>query len=147
MRLRLPIGNGTYPDPKAWLRETQKASAEAEARVMQMKAACGTAEQAGLSSQRAAALSRLDHEGGRYLIALGAHAGSLREYLAQQVKRPDTAGGRRLHEVITKRPGYPVFAGHLDWELSDYSTTLSSNDRRGRVAGSEVDAALDDPRL
>lgn len=139
--------DGTYPDPK--LRRTAEEAAR-EAAEMRVRAAIALAEQretAGQFLQSAAARERLLRELGKYLVSLGQGTGDLNQLLFQQLKRQDIASRQRL-ELVRQRlgSGYPEWPAHLLEELSAYDQTVTPNERRGRLIGKELDAALADPR-
>lgn len=139
--------NGTYPDPKCRRAAEEEARKIAEARV---HAAVELADQrgaAGQALQADAARERLLRELGKYLVSLGQGTDDLNQLLFQQLKRQDIASRQRLELVVQKLGGgYPDWPAHLVDELTAYDHTVSPNERRGRLIGKELDAALADPR-
>jgi hypothetical protein len=81
------------------------------------------------------------------LVSLGQGIGDPNQLLFQQLKRQDIASRQRL-ELVRQRlgSGYPEWPAHLLEELSAYDQTVTPNERRGRLIGKELDAALADPR-
>ena len=104
-------------------------------------------EAAGISLQIAAARERLLRELGKYLVSLGQGTGDLNQLLFQQLQRQEIASRQRL-ELVRQRlgSGYPEWPAHLLEELSAYDQAVTLNERRGRLIGKELDAALADPR-
>jgi len=138
--------DGTYPDPAGWVEATSKARSAAKRLVKKMQRQAATREREGLAAQLDAVHRRLRRELGRYLICLGSHTTELNEFLHQQLSRPELSGIRRLREALEKLGGFPEWPEDLVRELSEFADNLTENRRRARVAGSELDAALQDPR-
>lgn len=53
---------------------------------------------------------------------------------------------QRLRRVYERLGGYPEWSPELCKELEEFASTLTENVRSARVMGSEIDAALQDPR-
>jgi len=58
----------------------------------------------------------------------------------------DIAGAKRLQQCYHLLEGYPDWPDQMKEELDLYCAGLSNNQRLGRLMGSELDAALQDPR-
>ena len=112
----------------------------------QLHAQAEERERRGLQRQIEAASIRLKRELGRYLICLGGGARNLNDFMYQQLSRAELAGRRRLQQCQERLGGYPLWSDWLVRELDEFARTLSAGERRARVAGSELDAALQDPR-
>jgi hypothetical protein len=137
--------DGTYPDPKRWLEAEQAGKAEAQRQVALMQARALAREREGLERQVSAAKLRLQSELGRYLASLEAGTSDLNGLLYQQISR-DIASAGRLRQCLERLGGYPDWPLSLVGELQEFSKGLTDNQRRARLFGKELDAALDDPR-
>lgn len=143
---RVKNWTGDYPDPQRWVEAEQAAQAEAARQVREMEAQATAREAAALERQVAAARLRLLRELGRYLVCLGAGTADLNAVLYQQLTR-DIATAQRLQRCLDKLGGqYPEWPDDLCHELDAFYTGLTENQRRARLLGKELDAALDDPR-
>jgi hypothetical protein len=136
---------GDYPDPERWLRTEQAAQAEAEQHVRLLQDRAAQREREGLERQMSAVRLRLQRELGRYLASLGVGTADLNELLHQQMTR-DIAGAQRLKQAFTKLGGYPDWSPDLLHDLEFFASQLTENQRRARLLGKELDAALEDPR-
>ncbi len=92
-----------------------------------------------------AARLRLIRELGRYIGCYDRDAADLNGSLYQQISR-DLAGAQRLRQVLDKLGGYPEWDEGLVQEVDCYVRLLSEGQRRARLLGKELDAALEDPR-
>lgn len=137
--------NGEYPDPEAWLRAERAARTEAEKRVRNMENKAAQREREGLERQIAAARLRLQRELGRYLACLGSGTADLNGLLHKQMSR-DISSAQRLKKCLEKLGGYPEWTPDLCLELQTFADQLSDNQRRARLLGTVLDAALEDPR-
>jgi len=137
--------NGRYPDTEKWQRTVNSASQDAKKRVKLMHEEASIQEKNALASQLNAASLRLIRELGKYLVCLGASTDELNERLFKQMSR-DIASSRRLQKCIDKLSGYPKWHFELRRELERFAKALTEGQRQARLLGSELDAALDDPR-
>ncbi len=71
--------------------------------------------------------------------------GNLTELLRQAVQREGTKNGR-YHQAVRLLGDYPEWPADETRDIDLYVASLSAASLRARVAGSEVDAALADPR-
>jgi len=96
-----------------------------------------------IDSQLEAARARLRRELGRTLRCIG--NGDLSLLLAQQAARENRADGRyrRAQRLLGTQPAW---SDDEKTEIEEYVGNLTENERKARVAGSEIDAALNDPR-
>jgi len=137
--------DGEYPDPEEWLRAERQAHAVAENQVKLLEQCATQREREGLEQQLAAARLRLLRELGRYLACLDAGTADLNGLLYQQMSR-DIASAQRLKKCLEKLGGYPNWLPDLCQELDEFARQLTENQRRARLLGKELDAALEDPR-
>ena len=138
--------DGLYPDPAEWLRMERLATDEARRQVAGMERVSQEREQAGLERQLDAARLRLKRELGRYIKCLNPDSADLNGTLYQQMTR-DIAGAERLRQALEKLGGvYPDWDSSLLRELDSFVQSLSEGQRRARLLGKELDAALEDPR-
>lgn len=134
--------DGRAPAPAAILKAQDEARLAARLRVEAMKSKADAEEEANLCRQSDAARFRLRRELARTLRCLG--SGDLNALLDGQMHgRPD---GRYAQ-------AYRLLGGYPDWTFADitdaeaFNEMLSAKDQQSRLSlGSEVDAALNDPR-
>ena len=134
-------GSPVPPDLK--LQAHDEARARARQRVEAMQQAAHTEEEASLRRQLDAAHRRLLRELGRTLRAFG--RGDLNDLLRQQVQRESRSDGR-YHRALRLLGGYPVWRAEDIADADRYARHAKPSDLRARWAGSEVDAAINDPR-
>ncbi len=111
----------------------------------QLARRASTRQRDGLLRQVEAAKLRLQRELGRYLVCLDSDTADLKDRLYQQMSR-DTAGAQRLKQCFEKLGDYPEWSGDLVRELQLFAREVTANRRKARLLGSELDAALQDPR-
>jgi hypothetical protein len=58
----------------------------------------------------------------------------------------DIASAQRLRKCLERLEGYPEWPSSLCNELQSFADKLSDAQRRARLMGKEIDAALEDPR-
>ena len=137
--------NGEYPSPEDWQKSVKKAGRAAKKRVSEMSRRASEREERALSRQAETARLRLTLELGRYLVCLGVAPDVLSDRMYQEMQR-GTATAERLKRCFDRLGGYPEWSPALQRELTEFARSLSPNRVTARRAGSEVDAALDDPR-
>ncbi|MFH0872556.1 MAG: hypothetical protein V1878_08750 [bacterium] len=93
----------------------------------------------------AAARLRLQSELGRYLVCLGEGTEDMNGLLHRQMTR-DIASAHRLRQALDKLGGYPEWSSGLVQDLENFFSHLTENQRKARLLGKELDAALADPR-
>jgi hypothetical protein len=142
---RVETWTGTYPDPAEWLRAHDLAQQEAKAQVEALESRAAQREREGLWRQREAASVRLQRELGRYLVCLTGSAVDLNGLLYHHMSR-DIASSRRLMQCLEKLGGYLDWDSELCRDLESFAQALSENQRKARLLGKELDAALEDPR-
>jgi helicase-like protein len=146
LRRRVESWDGRYPDASQWLAAQRRASREAEQRARAMAARAEQLEAENLTGQIDAARLRLLRELGRYLACLGAGRADLNDALYQQMAR-DIATAQRLKLALDRLGGtYPDWPEEILDELEAFRRDLSENQRRARLLGKEIDAAVNDPR-
>jgi superfamily II DNA or RNA helicase len=128
-----------------WLQTSELAKREAEAAVAQMQARAVEKEQRGLARQVEAAKIRLTNELGRYLVCFGEGTGALDDLFYRQMKS-DMQGASRLLECYGRLGGYPKWDGDTLRDLATFDDDLPEEKRQIRKAGSQLQAALEDPR-
>jgi len=138
--------DGVYPPPDKWMRAKTKAQRSARRLVRESRGEAEERERQGLQWQIEAASIRLKRELGRYLICLGSGARNLNDFMYQQLSRAEFVGRRRLQQCQEILGGYPDWAEWLVEELDEFARKVNAGERRARIAGSELDAALQDPR-
>jgi len=100
---------------------------------------------AGLERQLEAARLRLIRELRRYAKCLDPDTDDLNDTLYRQIGC-DITGAPRLRKALERLGGYPEWDAEMIPELADYVRSLSEGQRRARLLGKELDAALEDPR-
>jgi superfamily II DNA or RNA helicase len=143
---RVDAWDGTCPDPVEWLSAQNIAQREAEAQVELMEHRAMQCERDGLQRQRDSARLRLQYELGRYLACLGGDTADLNGWLYHQMSRRDIASAQRLKRCLEKLGGYPDWNQGLCDDIATFVESLTENQRKARLLGKELDAALDDPR-
>ena len=113
--------------------------------VEQMANRASERERLALKRQLEAARLRLKRELGRYLACLGLGTEDLNAILYQQMTR-DIAAAGRLRNSLEKLGGYPEWEPELIREFDHFAQALMEGQRRARLLGKEIDAALEDPR-
>ena len=120
---------------------TNKAQAEVRKRINFAR----EREKKNIALQLDACRKRLVKELGRYLVCLDGSAADLNGIFHRQLSR-DIAGAHRLQKCRDRLDGYPEWSPDLCRELEIFYGELTKGQRNARLLGSELDAALDDPR-
>jgi DNA repair ATPase RecN len=136
---------GDLPDPGLWITALEKAKEKARKLVKQMARRADEIEKEGKRLQAEAARLRLLKELSRYLVCINEEVGELNNTLYKQMNR-DIASKQRLARCLDKLSGYPEWSESLKEDLRDFMDQLKPNDRNARLLGSQLDAALEDPR-
>ena len=134
--------DGRPPPPDLRLQAQDEARAAARERVETMVATAQAEEKANLHRQLDASRRRLLRELARTLRCLG--DGDLNALLRRQVQR-ETPGGR-YHQALRLLSGYPGWRAEEIVDADTFVDQTSPRQLRARVAGSEIDAAINDPR-
>mgnify|MGYP001111364006 CR=1 FL=1 len=135
--------DGTPSPPDLRLKAQDEARAAARQRVKAMKAAAQAEEEANLRRQLEAAQRRLLRELGRTLRCLG--DGDLNGLLRRQVGRESRPDGR-YRQALKLLGGYPTWRSEDVADANAFAKSASPKEIKARVAGSEIDAAINDPR-
>ena len=147
LKQKITAWDGVYPDPVVWLKAETETKRVAELRVTKMKKQAAEREARALKRQIEAARLRLLRELGRYLVSLGQGTGDLNGVLYGQLQREDIASRDRLERALKVLGGqYPEWPDYLIEDLNTFDRTADANQRRGRLIGKEIDAAIADPR-
>lgn len=146
-QLRRLLGSwpGELPDPAEWLAAETAATGVARSLVQALEARAREREATALEAQVAAARLRLVRELGRFLACVGLGTGDLNRVLHQLVSR-ETSTRSRLMQALERLGGYPNWTSEICRELDLFNSRLSENQRKARLLGKELDAALQDPR-
>jgi stalled ribosome alternative rescue factor ArfA len=135
--------DGELPPPALLVKARNEADDTARRRIVEMLTKARLKEEANLRRQVEAARYRLLRELGRTLRCIG--TGDLNALFRQQVQRDSHQDGR-YHRALNKLGGYPVWTDTEIEAINQFVESLKSSQRQARLLGSEVDAALDDPR-
>lgn len=145
LRGRVAAWDGVYPEPAIWQRAKQQARQLAGSHLCELKERALRRQTGAQQRQVQAARARLKRELGRYLVAVDGHASDLSALLHTQITR-DIASAARLQKCLERLGGYPQWNTELRAELNQFARALTDNERKGRLLGRELDAALHDPR-
>lgn len=137
--------DGRFPNPDVWKQAESDAQSAAEKQVRQLEEQTAEREREMAKRQVDAARLRLQKELGRYLVCYGKTTADLNNVLYRQMSR-DIATAQRLEDCRRRLGGYPEWSAELRRELDDFYRDLAPNQRQARLLGSEIDAALQDPR-
>ncbi len=133
----------TPTSPARVVKAQEEARKAARQRVERMIQAAQVEEEADLRRQREAARRRLMRELGRTLRCLT--AGDLKMLFREQLQRESRPDGR-YHHALRLLNGFPTWTqAELD-DIDQFVLSLSNLRCQARLLGSEVDAAIDDPR-
>lgn len=145
LRTRIDGWDGKRPEPSQYQEALRAAEREARAEVEQMMARAETAASSAASSQKRAARLRLLAELARFLVCLDA-SGVLSETLHEHASRGDARAGWLKQAYGLLGGAYPEWDKELHVDLRVFIEDLPENRRTARVLGSELHAAMDDPR-
>ncbi len=145
LKARLESWNGAYPDPSRRFDAEEQARAQARAEVEAMRERALQREAHGREQQVEAARLRLRRELGRYLVSVDPTVVDFNGLLHKQLGR-DFATASRLRKVLELLAEYPVWPEDLKDELREFAQSQRPSERKGRVIGKEIDAAIADPR-
>lgn len=138
--------DGSYPDPKVWVQTKTRAEKLAKKIVIEMKKRADEKEKKGIERQLEAAKLRLLKELGILLVSYTGDIGDLNKTMSELIKKKDSLTANRLSRCLGRLGGYPQWPDSLKEELVEFLKTAKENDKKARILGKEVDAALDDPR-
>jgi hypothetical protein len=136
---------GMFPRPEVWKQAEADAQQAAAQCVRQLEEQAARRVQEMAKRQVEAARLRLQKELGRYLVCFSKSTADLNNVLYRQTSR-DIATAQRLEQCMKRLGGYPEWSAELRRELDEFYRDLAPNQRHARLLGSEIDAALEDPR-
>jgi hypothetical protein len=140
--------DGNRPSGSEYVAALSQAQAAARALVDERERQARQREKTALERQVEAARLRLQLELGRYLAVVGDGA-DLNSTLSRGIASDRAMSPRlqRAARLLAGKPnGLPVWPPALVQELRAYADGLRPSQKRARGAGSELDAALNDPR-
>jgi superfamily II DNA or RNA helicase len=137
--------NGDYPDPSSWQQAVASARRHCQNEIATMERQAQLRCEAGLARQRDSARLRLLQELGRFLACQDGGPSDLNGAFHRGMLR-DVAGAQRLKRCFERLGSYPNWDAELCRRLEEFVADLSDNQRKARLLGKELDAALDDPR-
>jgi hypothetical protein len=144
---KIAAWDGRPVDAERWLATQQRLREQAQADVEAAAARAAEREQAALQRQVEAARLRLQREVGRFLLLLETIPSSdalNRAFYVQMCRKGPMAA--RLRVCHDRFGGYPHWPEWLVDEVKQFVDALTPDQRRARLAGNEIQAALDDPR-
>ncbi|MCI0335700.1 MAG: SNF2-related protein [Planctomycetes bacterium] len=142
---RVEKWDGEYPSVQQLSKAKSRAEREARQEVERRRSLAQMREDKGITNQFAAARLRLQHELGRFLVCVAGSTADLNAVFHEQMTR-DIAGARRLRRCYELLDGYPSWTEKQRAELDTFFEGLSENQRHGLLIGSELEAAIQDPR-
>ncbi|MDW8343584.1 MAG: helicase-related protein [Verrucomicrobiae bacterium] len=145
LKEKLASWDGSYPQPAVWHQAKKQAQEQAEQHVRKMAEQAAQRHARSIEKQKQAAALRLQRELGRFLICLSPTLTNLNKTLHEQISR-DSASSARLKKCLEQLGGYPTWDKTMSDELARFAMNLTDNERKGRLIGRELDAALNDPR-
>lgn len=137
--------HGKYPCAAAWLEAEARLRKAAEEDAEATERRARSRERQGLERQVGAATLRLEKELARYLACVDSDAEDLNDLLYDQIKR-DIATSQRLRQCLDRLGEYPQWDMDLVYDAKTYARELTDSQRKARLMGKELDAALQDPR-
>jgi hypothetical protein len=135
--------DGAPPSRALLVKAERGARSAARQRVLAMKKRTEVAEEAGLRRQVEAARRRLRRELARTLRCFS--RGDLDAIFRKRVREESRPDGF-YHRALRRLGGYPIWAPEDVADADSFLQGLKHKDRVARIAGSEIDAAINDPR-
>jgi superfamily II DNA or RNA helicase len=145
LRRLLDDWDGHSPSPANLTAATRRAQLQVEHQVSKLQTRAAKTQEAALAAQLASAVIRLSIEVGRLLRCLDDSTADLRELAEAQAARPGPLGDR-LREARRRMGGQFAFSEQVRWEVQEFLKDLTPNERKSRLSGSSIDAALADFR-
>ncbi len=145
LRQRIEGWNGRYPEPKVWQAAYHEAQRLTEEHVAAAKSRASEKELSALSAQIEASRLRIMRELGRYLVCVSGTSATLNSTL-RSLMQQDRTSADRLRHALERLETEPDWSPDLCRELDQFLRDLPPNKRQARLLGSELDAALRDPR-
>ncbi len=130
----------------AWLAARAQVQIQVKKQVVEMAARYSAAAAVKSAAQREAARLRLVDELGRLLICYEPDTDDLNGKF-YRLATEQTPTGHRLQTVFGRLGGtYPDWEGHYIADLRDFRAELGPSQIKSRLTGSQLEAALADPR-
>lgn len=145
LRARMGKWDGSFCSEKIWVKARLRAEEAARKHVVAMELQAQDREQKARDRQLNAVRLRLLRELGRYLVALDDQEPDPHTILSRQLARDMGAAGR-IRRALDLLHSVPTWDAPEMSLLQEFRTQLTESQRVARRAGSEVDAALNDPR-
>jgi superfamily II DNA or RNA helicase len=145
LQAQVDAWDGKLPAPERITAAVQHAQKEAEKQVRALETRARKVEQASLAAQREAAALRLSREVARLLRCLDPSTADLAQLAEIQAARPGPLA-ERIRLAKHRLGGKFTWTDQTRWELQQFLKDLTPNDKKSRLSGSSLDAALADPR-
>jgi hypothetical protein len=137
--------DGKDPPFGVWQAAQSQLATETRKEAERLSAAATKVEDTGRTAQIVAARLRLIEELGRTLICFPPDAEDMNAKL-HRLATERTPTAERLRKVFSRLGAYPEWDDFKMEELREYRSMLSATQAKTRLTGSELDAALADPR-
>lgn len=142
LRTLLELWDGASPDPALIVRARHGAAQAAWKRLAELERCTKDRLRKALERQVESARLRLLRELARTLACQGDDLNAVYESLvAREGQRPS-----RYTMALNRLKGFPRWTSEDIRQAKEYANALRAPQRQARVAGSEIDAALNDPR-
>ena len=143
LRQRLGAWDGQLPPPRLLRQAEEEAREAARSRAQELARRAQEVEEAALQAQREAARWRLLRELARTLRCLGSRDlnATFRRYVEQESRLDG-----RWHRALQLLGGYPQWPAEVAEDAEAFYARLTPTERTARLAFSELDAAIADPR-
>ncbi len=138
--------DGIEPSAEQWRNVVRDAENEARQLIAVSKQRLEFTLDRAKTAQLAAARLRLTLELGRFLVCLGTTLDALNAVFYEQMNREHATAARLRRCYARFGDDYPEWTPEIRAELLRFASEVTGNQRAGRLIGSELDAALDDPR-
>ena len=137
--------DGRQADPQRWIEARAAASSQINMQLTHLQNRAQEVQAEGLAAQVAAASFRLTWQLGKYLIC---REPSFRQPNPQmhRIMTTVTEGSRDRMRRVHKLIDYPQWPDALADELRRFGKQVGAHEKKNRLSGKQIDAALDDPR-
>ncbi len=143
LRKLIDSWDNTPPPPGLIVQVKEAATRDAKKRVREMSRQAKDEATQSIKRQLAGARARLMRELARTLCCIG--QGDLNMLFSQQIQQERRSDGR-FHRALELLEGYPSWTFEEGEDAKAFAAGLKTNEIEGRMLGSEIDAALNDPR-
>ncbi len=137
--------DGVMPDPAAWQQAMETARTDAARMVRALRTEHESRYRSAMNQQVEAARLRLLRDLGRYLMCAGNGDTDLNGVWHHSMLR-DIAGAARLKNCHDRLGGWVEWDAAMLSDLASEYEHLAGTQKKARLLGSELDAALQDPR-